>query len=117
MPYIRFESRIPGGKLIDEAIAARNWIKAEGLLKRAEQDLTVRRRRRGESMRSLPLKSKQRAIDVLQIGILNKRIDAICETLRGKRSISILVMATAQRKRIASRPKPKRRPRTRRSRR
>lgn len=84
MVYRKFAGFIPGGKQIDIAIANQDWAKAEALLRKAESSLTVKRRNRTNRMIKLAKGSKQKQIDADAITALNRRIDAICGTLRGK---------------------------------
>jgi hypothetical protein len=101
MAYRRFASFIPGGKEIDIAIARKDWAKAEALLRKAESALTVKRRERTNRMIKLPKGSKQKQIDAQSITALNRKIDAICATLRGK---DPLIKRALKQKQI---PKPK----------
>ncbi len=87
MSYPRFAGLIPGGKQIDLLIAHKRWDKVVKLLKAAESDLTLRRKRRSNRMYSLPHGSEQRQIDKARIDVINKRLDAICATLRDRGGI------------------------------
>ncbi len=105
MAYRRFAGFVPKGKEIDIAIARQNWAKAEKLLREAESTLTVKRRERTSRMLKRPKQSRQRQIDESTIKALNRKIDAICETLRGKTPL----IKRALKQKQKPKPKPKRR--------